>query len=92
MQVDPESAHALNLERRVDNVRIAVNPARVRRKGRKDGVFNVDPVERTLGERVHTAVDANGRRSACNQQQVAAAASRKQPQPPLEARQIASTR
>ena len=92
MQVDTESADTLNLERRINNVRIAIYPARMRWKGREYRFFDVDPVERTLGERLHTAINTNRRRSPGDEQQIAAPAPREEPQPTLEARHVAGSR
>ena len=92
MQVDSESADALDFEGSIDDVRISVNPACVRRQGRENRFFNVHTVERRLGERVYATVDANGCGGAGDEKQIAAAATGKKPQPRFEACQITDTR
>ena len=74
MQVDAEAADAGDAKRGVGDARVAILPPRVRSEGRQHRLLDVEPVERPLGERDDLAVDADRRRRARHEQQVAAAA------------------
>ena len=79
-----EAAEAGDAERGVGDARLAILPPRVRRQRRQHRLLDVEAVERPFGERDDLAVDANRRRRAGHEQQVAAVARGQQPQPPFE--------
>src|SRR6266568_2863256 len=72
MEVDTESPEPLDAERAVRDLRLPVETARMWRERWQHGLFDVDPIERTVGQRTHAALDADARRRPSDQQQVAA--------------------
>jgi hypothetical protein len=89
MQVDSESPNASHPEGGIDDERVSIDPPRVRRKSRQHGLLDVVAVERPLGKGLDTAVDANRRGGARDEQQIAPAPRGKKPQPGLDTRQVA---
>ena len=65
---------------------VAVLPPRVRRQRRHDGVLDLLAAKRRFVERRHDAVDAERRRRAGDQQQIAAGPFDDLLQPPAQAR------
>ena len=92
MQVDAEPADVGDPEGGVDDVGVAVDPPRVRRQRGQHRLFDVDAVERALGERLNAPVHPHRRRRAGDEQQVAAVARREHPQPALEPGRVPGAR
>jgi hypothetical protein len=58
----------------------------VRRQCGEHRLFDIDAIERPLGERGHAAVDAHRRRRPCDQKEIAAVTFGQDVQPALEPR------
>ena len=71
VQVDAEAPEVGGAERSVGDAALAIELARVRRQRRRDGVLDFLAAERRLGQRHDLAVDAQRRRRAGHEQQIA---------------------
>ena len=85
MQVDPEAADVRRPERAVGDADVAVLLSGVRRQRRHDRVLDLLAAQRRVVERRHDAVDADRRRRAGHEQQIAAGPFDDLHQPPAQA-------
>jgi hypothetical protein len=89
VKIDSEAPNAAQAKGCINDVRVAIDPARVRRKCGQNGVLDIDAIEGPFRERQHSAVNANRWRRAGNEQQIASTTGRQQAKPSFDTRQIA---
>jgi 3-methyladenine DNA glycosylase Mpg len=88
MQIDPKATESLNAMGAVGILGFPIAGLRMKWQRREDEAFDLIAGQGRILQRIHLSIDDHGRRSVCQQQQVAPLALDKTGQPVVQARAI----